>query len=277
MTTFIVVFVALLVERFFDWSHLRRWNWYISWENFVSSKTPNIPPYLVLAAVIVPLLIIVMLVQHALGNILFGFPLLIFQLFVVIYCLGPKNLWADTFSSISAVTKDDSEAAAEKFKLAFNVGVVNIAEPLQRQLLTQIFISANQRVFALIFWYVILGLPGALFYRLINIAWRTSANSGIAAAASKVETVLDWVPARIVTFIFALGGNFTKVLNVWRSRALLGLESNDLLLAGCGMASINDANENLPDDGSIERSAVSLLDRAFIITIIAVMVVVFIF
>jgi hypothetical protein len=25
---FIITFIALLIERFFDWSHLRRWRWF---------------------------------------------------------------------------------------------------------------------------------------------------------------------------------------------------------------------------------------------------------
>jgi AmpE protein len=275
--TFIVVLFSLLIERFFDWSHLRQWGWYSTCERLVIQKMPKASPETVLVASILPLMAFLFLLKILMVNILYGVPLLFLQLFVLLYCYGPHNLWVDTFASITALTKDSKEAAAQKLQSAFNVASVNNAEPLHHQLLSQIFISSNQRVFAVIFWFMILGLPGALLYRLINVSTQAAAGPAISGSSVVIKGYLDWIPARILTFIFALGGNFTKVLNIWRQRAKVGPEGNDVLLTECGMAAINDNNEKLPEDGSLERSAVTLLDRVFIIALVGVLFVVVIF
>ncbi len=274
--TFILVLVTLLIERFFDWSHLRQWGWYSAGEKLALKKIPGASPYLVLAGTILPILLAVLIADRLLASVLYGFLALIFQILVILYCYGPHNLWADAFASISAVTNDDAKAATDKLRATFNVSADGAADSLHRQLLNQIFISSNQRVFAVIFWYAVLGLPGAVLYRLLNVATTTSEGVEISSAARTIEMLMDWIPVRLVAFIFALAGNFTHVLSSWRSRVLQGPESNDVLLAECGMAAITSDSDKITLDGSMERSAVSLLDRVFIIVLVVVIALVFI-
>lgn len=275
--TFIVVLVALLIERFFDWSHLRQWGWYGACERMVMDKIPGASPYLVLLGSIVPLLVGLAILKFFFSGLMYGFPWLVFQLFVLLYCFGPQNLWADAFSSIAAVTGSDAGLATDKLKSAFQIGSTNSPEALHRELLNHIFIASNQRIFAVIFWYGVLGLPGALLYRLMAVSAENTAGPEINNAARVMVMVMDWVPARILSFIFALAGNFTRVLNVWRKRAMLGLDGNDLLLTECGLAAITDDSEKITQDGSLEKSAVSLLDRVFIILLVVVIALVFVF
>ncbi len=140
-------------------------------------------------------------------------------------------------------------------------------ELLQQQLINQIVIAANQRLFAVVFWFSVLGLPGALLYRLVSVSTESTAGAEISASAQTVQDALDWIPVRILTFLFALGGNFTRVLACWRQRVWLGLDGNDLIVTECGLAAIAGDGEKFSDDGSMERSAVSLLDRVFIIVL----------
>jgi AmpE protein len=275
--TFIVILVTLLVERFFDWSHLRQWSWYGAYERTVIQKLSSSSPYLVLAGAILPLVVALVIIDHLTRDLIYGFPFLVFQLIALLYCYGPQNLWADSFASINTFTKDASPAGTEKLKATFNVSTGSDTESMQRQLISQIFIAANQRVFAVVFWFGVLGLPGALLYRLVSVSSTASTNPDINASARQVELLMDWIPARLLTFVFALAGNFTRVLQVWRQRAIQGAESNDVLLSECGMAAITTESEKIPQDGSLERSAIGLLDRVFIIVLVAVMVLVFLF
>jgi AmpE protein len=275
--TFIVILVTLLVERFFDWSHLRQWGWYGAYERAVIQKLSSSSPYLVLAGAILPLVVALVIIDHLTRDLIYGFPFLVFQLIALLYCYGPQNLWADSFASINTLTKDASPAGTEKLKATFNVSAGSDTESMQRQLISQIFIAANQRVFAVVFWFGVLGLPGALLYRLVSVSSTVSTHPDINASARQIELIMDWIPARLITFVFALGGNFTRVLQVWRQRAAQGAESNDVLLSECGMAAITTESEKIPQDGSLERSAISLLDRVFIIVLVAVMVLVFLF
>lgn len=278
--TFIVVLVALLIERFFDWSHLRSWDWFYLLECSIAKKMPGSSMYLVLAASIVPALLVMAIVGFILPDILYGFPWLVFQLIALLYCLGARNLWADAFSTITSFTQGDERTVKDTFKQSFYAMNGDASVSQHQQLMNLIFVAANNRVFAVIFWYCLFGLPGALLYRLISVsavggdAFSENQQSPLQSSAQIVLAVLDWLPVRIFTFMFALGGNFTTVLSTWRRYAMFGIEANEMLLTECGAAAVLADPANIPLDGSLERNAISMLDRVFIILLVVVLVMV---
>lgn len=272
--TFIVTLIALLIERFFDWSHLRRWVWYTNFQRMVMQRFSGISSYAILALTIVPLLMIVFLMQIMLKNSLFGFVELLFQLFIFLYCLGPQNLWADTFACINALLQGDSQAA-DKLKMAFGVTDTQTSQSLHGQLLNHIFIAANRRIFAIVFWFLVLGPVGAVLYRTITLSAanypKQNAVPELITSSRTVEALLDWIPVRIFTCIFALGGHCVKVLSCWRKKAIFGADINEKLLSECGAAALgNDDIQHIAEDGSAEKSAISLLDRSLVITLVFV-------
>lgn len=274
--TFIVALIGLLIERFFDWSHLRQWSWFIKFQRAVLRRIPNSSSYLMLALTILPLVIGVALIQYLLQGALYGFVELLFELFIFIYCLGPQDLWADVFVCTNVLSQGDEEAAAEKLKMSF--GIANgatRAQALHKHLLDNIFIEANRRVFAMVFWFVALGPVGAVLYRLVTVSSsEVSVDAALAAGARTFENVLNWLPVRLFTLLFALGGHFSKVFSRWRKNVMQGIDSNETLLAECGIAALG-SSDPLPEDGSAEKMAIHLLDRAFVImlVIIAILVV----
>jgi len=240
--TFIVTFIALLIERFFDWSHIRNWSWYLKLETYVTKKMMNQSPYLILALTILPILIIVALMGFLLKGILYGLITLILQLFILLYCLGPKNLWADHLIMIGQ-------------------------QNTQPESMGSFFVEANRRVFSVIFWFSILGPIGALLYRVLTISAQEGTFAPVSQAARQLEVLMDWLPVRIFTFIFALGGHFADVLAIWRKNFKLSLFDNESLLIQCGMAALAH-NHPSSKDQSAEKSAIYLLDRVFVIALV---------
>lgn len=275
---FVVTLVGLLIERFFDWSHLRHWNWFASYQRLIVQRLPAVSPYVALAVSIVPLLLLVAIVDLMLVGVMYGFIRLIFELVVFLYCLGPKNLWADSYACINALVQSDKHAAAETLKNSFGISDASYTQSLHRHLLNSIFINANRRVFALVFWYVILGVAGAVLYRVSTLASPDNAQEDTVPVLSQsermVESILNWLPVRLFTFLFALAGQFNTVIACWTKKAVLGLDGNEEMLTECGKAALGlEGKEKLPSDGSVERNAVSLLDRVFVITLVIVGVV----
>lgn len=277
--TFIVTLIALLIERFFDWSHLRKWRWYPNIQRSAIKKFPDKSPYFILAITIVPLMLAVLLLQIMLKHALFGLTEFLFQLFLFLYCLGPQNLWADTFACINALVQGDLQTAADKLKSTFGLSEAPSNEALHGQLVNNIFIAANRRIFAIVFWFMVLGPIGAVLYRTITLSsadfpGEESAPQLVPAARS-IESMLDWIPVRLLTFVFALGGHFVKVFSCWRKKPALGLEMNESLLTDCGLAALGNADaENHAMDASLERNVVSLIDRSFVIVLVVVAIVV---
>lgn len=271
---FIVTLIALLIERFFDWSHLRHWSWFIAYQRMVMKRIPTISPYLILVSTIVPLLLGIFLIEYIIDDWLYGVVTLLFNLLVFLYCLGPQNLWADAFACINALVQGDTNFAADKLRTAFGITNTRSVQSLHRELLNHIFIAANSRVFAIVFWYVLLGPIGAILYRMVTLCSNRSNQNTIpelSQSAYTVEAVLDFVPIRILTFIFALGGHFVHVLNCWRQQVLLGMSHNESLLIDCGTAALNHEDQaKLPEDGTAEKGAIGLLDRTFVIVLVLI-------
>ncbi len=278
--TFIVTLIALLLERFFDWSHLRRWNWFMPYQRVIVQRLPQKAPNFVLAAIILPLLIVVGIIQYLLYGVAFGLIELLFQLCVFIYCLGQQNLWADTFASVNALVHGDTQSGMERIKASFGMPNTTSEQSLHQQLLKHIFIEANRRIFAVVFWFVLLGPLGALLYRTVTLVASESAQPEASAeliqSARSIQSVLDWIPVRLFTFFFALGGHFVNVFSCWRKKAVLKLDINDKLLTECGFAALGEGEDHIAQDGSAEKNAIGLLDRAFVITLVVIAVMVLI-
>ena len=273
--TFIVILIGLLIERFFDWSHIRQWTWYDTCQRFITQKLSAHSPYLILSISILPLTLVVAIIELSLHGFLYGLISLLFDLFVLLYCFGPRNLWADTFACINALEKGDLNAAVGALKVSFGITSYKDLQNLHRQFLNGIFNESNRRIFTVLFWFAILGPAGAFLYRAITTAsqdvGRGNPPPDIAESSRKIEAILDWLPIRLYTFLFALAGQFVQVLQSWRKYFLYGLAGNDLLLDECGtVALVSDSEQQLPEDCSVEKNAISLLDRVFVIVLVIV-------
>src|SRR5688572_4493351 len=98
--SFFAIFIALTIERFFDWSHVRSWTWLTVYARFVDQKLPHSSPTIIFAAIILTLVSVVILIQAALSEVIYGFPSFLFKLFTLLYCLGPK-IYGQTFLLVS--------------------------------------------------------------------------------------------------------------------------------------------------------------------------------
>lgn len=267
--TFITILIALLIERFFDWSHLRKWNWYLSCQDLVLQKLPTQSPYVILAVTIVPMLLVVGLVELMLNGTLYGFTTLIFKVFVLLYCLGPQNLWADTYAGINATGEGSQAQILERFKSGLGSKFSD-----ETSFLSHIMLAVNQRIFAVVFWFMLAGPIGALLYRLLCLsAYHTNfAQQGASQVTEKARLIValfDWLPIRILTFVFALAGHFVNAFTCWRKKVLLGVHFNEAILTECGGAALGFST-NGDAQGTLEKSAVNLIDRGLVIWVVCI-------
>ncbi len=269
--TFIVILMALLIERFFDWSHLRRWRWFNAYAMWVARQFPALAPYALLATVVVPVLVLTLVCQGLLQGALFGLMTFVFQLALVLYCLGPVNLWADSFATVNVLTQGDAASATQKLNDWFSVNDVSDATTAQQYLLANMLIQANVRVFAVIVWYAFVGPLGVVFYRTVSRLTQ-GRDRRLSASASMVQACLDWFPVRLLSCLFALAGHFEQVFATLRRSLFSGIMQSDDLLMHCGQAALGHDvfAKATPGDGRVERSIIQLIDRALIILLVVV-------
>lgn len=237
--TFLITLIALLIERFFDWSHIRQWKWFLGYQRWLQTTLiAKWPMYVVLLIEVLPLLIVVGVLNCILSNFLYGVLKLIFGLLVLMYCFGPANSWAEHANDDNVDT----------------TGAAWIAE---------LFPKIHARVFAVVFWFVIVGPVGCVFYRVLDFL-------KMQPRALQVKEMLDWLPARLFTFLFALGGHFTRVFSCWKKKGIGGLASSDALLSECGIAAMDIPNEN----SLAKKEILALVDRVLIIGLVLLAIIV---
>lgn len=271
--TFIITLISLVIERFFHWSHLRHWRWFGKYQNMLVGRISNWPSYALIIVCILPLLLVVGVLNHFLGYWFYGAFKLVFGVVILLYCMGPDNLWLQTFSCLSELHKDDPKMVVDRAQTCFGIATPENSQAFHQAFAKAIFIEANQRVFAVVFWFLILGPIGAVLYRAITLCAAPS-DLGLQQTAIKMQQVLDWIPVRVFTFIFALAGHFTNVFSYWKTEVKTGLDGNNQILTDCGIAALDVKKGNqLPEDGSTQKLALELLDRAFILWLVILAVV----
>ena len=84
--TFLELLFGLLTERFYDWSHLRRFEWFRTYQTWVNKQSSTANAALMLALYVLPISIGVFFVSLIIHNAFFGVLSFFFWLSVFIYC-----------------------------------------------------------------------------------------------------------------------------------------------------------------------------------------------
>lgn len=84
--------------------------------------------------------------------------------------------------------------------------------------------NGNDAVFGTLFWFALLGGPGALLFRLANTldamwGYRTPRFDRFGWASARIDDALNWLPARLTALSYALLGQTRKALSCWRAQA----------------------------------------------------------
>jgi adenosylcobinamide-phosphate synthase len=128
-------------------------------------------------------------------------------------------------------------------------------DELLRHVIEQSLIAAHRHVFGVFFWFIVLatlglGPAGAVLYRMAGFAarhWSRRAatigvpvNERLMRLAQDMFAAIDYVPARMTAFGFAVVGDFEEAIACWRRDAVLWPASNDgvVLAAAAGAVGV---------------------------------------
>lgn len=238
-----MIVLCLLSERFLVHKSVHhRFHWFMSYGNKVLSLVPMFSGWVKLALIILPLLLIVGVVLHGIGPLFFGLIGLVLNIAIFYYCIGPVNPFYPVHDKPIDQLNDE------------DIG--------------HYFVQANSELFAILFWYLVLGPIGVLAYRLISLSQGLKM---IERQALSVLNWFDWLPARMTALLFLLVGNFQAGYQYFSKLFFSEVSKNRELLSVCGLAAL-DSNEKktmLNAESLVEHATIVFLVFVAFCTIVA--------
>ena len=292
----IALFLGLVLEKLLTrWLHLRQPHWFDGYFDWCMQHFNRLDGVVaILGAALVALLPVlpVLAIAWSFDEVLLGVPYLVFAALVLLFSLGPRDLGDDVDEFARAQDAGDTEAA-EAAALELLERPVPASHPEKIHALRQsIFVQANNRLFGVIFWFLLLGPVAAWLFRVTDLMRKRAVASArqttedgrtvrpsFARAILRCHGVLAWPRARLLALGYALAGSFEDAVSDWRAYYQDTAEhffevSNDVLAAaGCGAQGVTPTGEDLSADGVCEleadaaRSAMGLVVRTLLVWI----------
>jgi membrane protein required for beta-lactamase induction len=220
-------------------------------------------PHWFLAALAVALPVLpVAAVSWSIGSRLLGLPQLLFAVFVLLFSFGPRDLKDEVDDYVAALEQGDRAAAGARAKELLESDAAGRGAGTRDAVEEAIFVQANNRVFGVIFWFMLLGATGAWLFRVSDLMRRRAAfeasrrggasPGGFEAALAQLHGVLAWAPARLAALGYALAGSFEDAVGNWKAavdRASPGvLDRAEDLLARVGRGSLQPSLASVPPE-----------------------------
>jgi AmpE protein len=259
--TLIALLIGLIIERLatqiFHWRRMRWLDRIIDKGFALSARFANWPPVIPVIVLTVALVLPVAAVTVVLVDRLFGFPHLILAVVVLFFSLGPNDIGEDVNEYCSALEDGDDARIDQTSRALVEDAVPD--DPLERIRCVEeaVCIQANNRLFAVIFWFVLLGPLGPLgawSYRVTDLVRRRAVFQAgrddhdsntiepLRHAAETLHGWLAWIPARLTAVGYAVAGHFDAALAAWRvgdeEPAGTSSGNSERLLARVGVAAL---------------------------------------
>ena len=248
----IAIILSLIAERFLgSMSELRRFGWFHRYAGFVknaAAKQPYLNGPATALLLLAPLLLLTGLMDYYLSNLWFLFGLG-FAVLVLLFSFGPTDLEAEVEAFVDARERGDEESAIWHASELLGADIPTHSAQLTRRILDNILVEVNERLLAVVFWFVLLGPAGALLFRLTQqlVQEERESSEEFAEAAQRLHQILVWVPARICALAYALAGSFVDALSGWRRVEVPWTESSRKVLIASGLGALRY------EDGEIEE------------------------
>jgi membrane protein required for beta-lactamase induction len=203
-----------------------------------------------------------------------------FAVAVLLFSFGPRDLGQEVEEYVAALDAGENEQADRVARQLLE------AEPPpdrgRRELAVEeaIFVQAVNRVFGVIFWFVVLGPAAAWLFRVTDLfrhraarrangAGGAAADAEVARLVAELHGVLAWVPARLAALGYAVVGSFEAAFSAWRSYAEAEstrfFHASEEIVAAVGRAALAlppGADEDGLDIAATAQAAFRLVVRA---------------
>lgn len=268
----IALLIGLVIERLatqlFHWRRMRWLDRIIDAGFRQAERLESWPAIIPVIALGVLLILPVFAVIWFLGDTLAGLTYLLLAIVVLFFSLGPSDIGEEVADYCAALEADDEAGIHNAAKAIVEDDVPEDPQLRTRCVEEAVCVQANNRLFAVIFWFMVLGPLAAWAYRatdlirrraVFNAARDTESATSVARvrdAAEMLHAWLAWVPARLTAVGYAAAGHMDDAIAALRAptedRELSTSERSEHLLARVGVAAL--ALQDRPEESAKERA-----------------------
>jgi membrane protein required for beta-lactamase induction len=241
--TLIFILIALGFDFFLgNLERYRNYDWIISLYHFLEKRLAlykywdgSLGLLGLLAIPVLVLLLIVAALDHW-SSIAEG----IFVLLVLIYCLAPESLDNRLDQYITAIDEDDEDSVSSLTEKLVDVDLTSDEDLNETAIIKSVFVEAHKRSFAVIFWFLILGVVGALLYRLVNELNEemSDVRSGYSDSTNVLLNILEWPSSRIMIIGLGLAGSLVHAFTGWQQFEKASFDVNSQVLSDAGIGAL---------------------------------------
>ena len=161
---------------------------------------------------------------------------------ILYFCLGLQSLTEHALVVARALQASDLVLARRltSYMVSRDTAQLN-EEDLVKATVESVLENGCDAVFASLFWFAILGAPGAILARLSNTldamwGYRSQRYLRFGCVAARVDDVLHFIPARLTALSYALAGHTASAIRCWRLQAAQWSSPNagPVMAAGAG-------------------------------------------
>ena len=212
----------------------------------------GVPAVLTAIALLAIAVLPVAALSRWLGPQLLGLLHFAFAVVVLLFSFGPRDLKEEVDDYVGALERHDRDEAMRRAK-EFSIEPVESRRRHARSFEEAIFVQANNRIFGVIFWFMVLGPAGAWAYRVSDLLRRRAAfeaarqgvprvRGDLGSVLTDLHGILAWIPARLAALSYALAGSFEDAVGNWKvaidSAGVGLLDRAEGLLARVGKSSL---------------------------------------
>lgn len=244
----LALLLGLAIERLLTHLfHLREFRWLDPLFALVFGRPGSLSRGMALAlgtALALLLALPVAAVSAYLWDTFLQIPYFLFAVLVLLFSLGPRDLDDEVEDYCAALKAGDPEGQRELAGELLGQPAPEAQAERNAAVERAVFVQANNRVFGVVFWFLVLGPTGAWLFRVLDLLRRraeagaggTPAPPGFVSAARSLHGLGAWLPARLLAAGYMLAGNFEEGVAAWRGsgRGLAPAEATRELLARVG-------------------------------------------
>ncbi len=169
----------------------------------------------------------------------------LFEAVLLYIAIGWRSLGEHARNVHDALIADDLPTAQQRVGYMVSRDTATLDEQgVAKATVESVLENGNDAIFGVIFWFVIAGAPGVVLFRLSNTldamwGYRNQRYLRFGWAAARLDDLLNYIPARLTAFSYAVVGNYQRAMRCWRTQGNGWKSPNAGPVMAAGAGSIN--------------------------------------